>query len=320
MKSISGLALAFVFLSAHTQAAGAAEQFPTKPVRFVVGAGPDLLPRMVAQKLTDDWKQQVVVDQRPGAGGIIAAETVSKAPPDGYTMLLTTGAYTLHAAVLGPKLPYRLVRDLAPVTLLTILPVIVVVSPSVPAKSLKELIALSKAKPGTLNCAHAGPSTSSHFGCELLKKSAGIDMLSVAFKGSAAAQISTISGESHVQCNVMQGGLPLVRAGKLRALAVTGAKRSPQLPDVPTVIELGFPGADYFSWNGVHVPAGTPKAIIAQINAAIVRALKQPDAQQRLQGLGLEASGNTPEEFGTFVKDDIARWARIAKQTGVIPN
>lgn len=317
MNSIVRPALALAASLALVSGAAAAQQFPTKPVRFVVGAGPDLLPRLIAEKLTSDWGYQVVVDQRPGAGGIIAAETVSKATPDGYTMLLTTGAYTLHAVVMGPRLPYKLERDLAPVTLVTVLPVIIVANPSLPVKTLGDLIKLAKSKPGQLNCAHAGTNTSSHFGCELLKASTGIDILSVPFKGSAAATVATISGETQIQCTVMQGSLPLVKAGKLRPLAVTGAKRSAQLPGIPTVTELGFASADYHSWNGVHVPAGTPKPIIAQLNAAIVRALKQPDVQQRLHGLGLEASGNTPEEFAAFVKDDIARWTRIAKQTGV---
>ncbi|OGA39054.1 MAG: hypothetical protein A3G24_19195 [Betaproteobacteria bacterium RIFCSPLOWO2_12_FULL_62_13] len=317
MNSISRLSLALAASLALASGLATAQQFPTKPVRFVVGAGPDLLPRMIAQELSAEWAQQVVVDQRPGAGGIIAAETVSKATPDGYTMLLTTGAYTLHAVVMGARLPYKLERDLAPVTLVTVLPVIVVANPSLPVKTLAELIKLAKAKPGQINCAHAGTNTSSHFGCELLKASTGMDLLSVPFKGSAAATVATISGETHIQCTVMQGSLPLVKAGKLRPLAITGAKRSAQLPDIPTVTELGFASADYHSWNGVHVTAGTPKPVIAQINAAIVRALKQPHVQQRMQGLGLEVSGNTPEEFAAFVKADIARWARIAKQTGV---
>lgn len=318
MTSIFRLAVpALVAIVPLSTGAASAQDYPTKPIRFVVGASPDVLPRMIGQKLTDRWGQQVVVDQRPGAGGMIAADIVAKAAPDGYTLLLTTGAYTIHAVTLRSKLPYHLERDLAPVTLLTLLPVIVAVNPSVPAKSLEELIQLARVKPGQLNCAHAGLNTTSYFGCEMLKASARIDVVSVPFKSSAAALLGTISGEAQIQLTVMQGGLPHVRAGKLRALAVTGAKRSAQLPDVPTVTEAGAPGADYFSWNGVHVTAGTPKAIIAKLNAEIVRLLKLPDVQERMLKFGVESASNTPEEFAAFVKADIARWAKLIKETGM---
>ena len=318
MTSLSRLAVPVPFAIAFiATGAAAAQSYPTKPIRFVVGASPDLLPRLVAQKLSISFGQQVVIDQRPGAGGIIAAETVAKAAPDGYTLLLTTGAYVIHAATLQSKLPYNLERDLAPVTLLTLLPVIVAVNPSLPVKSLEDLMQLARARPGQLNCAHAGPSTTSHFGCELFKVSAKIDIVAVPFKSAAAALLSVISGEAQLEFTVMQGGLPYVKSDKLRALAVTGAKRSAQLPDVPTVTEAGLPGVDYFSWNGVHVPAGTPHAIIAKLNAEIVRVLKQPDVQERMLNLGLEAVGNTPEEFAAFVKSDIARWAKVVRETGV---
>ncbi len=318
MTSLFRLAVpAFIAVGVLSAGTTSAQSYPTKPIRFIVGASPDLLPRLVAQKLSINFGQQVVVDQRPGAGGIIAADTVAKAAPDGYTLLLTTGAYVIHAVTLQSKLPYRLERDLTPVVLLTVLPVIVAVNPSVPVKSMAELIQLARAKPGQLNCAHAGPNTTSHFGCELFKTHARVDIVAVPFKSAAAALLSVISGEAQLEFTVMQGGLPYVRTEKLRPLAVTGTKRSAQLPDVPTVTESGLPGVDYFSWNGVHVTAGTPKSIIAKLNAAINRVLKESDVQERMSNLGLEPAGNTPEEFAAFVKSDLARWTKVVKETGV---
>jgi tripartite-type tricarboxylate transporter receptor subunit TctC len=293
-----------------------AQQYPAKPIRFIVGPGPDVLARLIGQRLTEAWGQQVVVDQRPGAGGIIAADTVAKSIPDGYTLLLTTGAYTINAS-LYPKLPYNLERDLAPVDLLALISFLVVVNPSVPAKSLPDLVQLARAKPGTLNCAHSGPGTTAHLGCEMLKTSARIDIVPVSYKGTIPALVDVMSGQAQVMFAVMQGGLPQVQAGKVRALAVTGNKRAPALPDVPTVIEAGFAGADFISWNGVHVRAGTPKAIVTRLNEALNRALKVPDVQERMAGLGLDPAGGTPESFGVFVREDIARWAKVIKTANV---
>jgi tripartite-type tricarboxylate transporter receptor subunit TctC len=294
----------------------AAQTYPSKPIRFIVGPGPDILARLIGQKLTDTWGQQVVVDQRPGAGGIIAADTVAKSIPDGYTLLLTTGAYTINAT-LYPKLPYNLERDLAPVDLLALISFLVIVNPSLPAKSMQELVQLARAKPGTLNCAHSGPGTTAHLGCEMLKASARIDIVPVSYKGTNPAIVDVISGQAQLMFAVMQGGLPQVHAGKLRAVAVTGAKRSAALPDVPTITESGFAGADFISWNGVHVRAGSPKAIVAKLNDALNRTIKLSDIQERMGGLGLEPAGGTPEAFGAFVKEDIARWAKVIKSANV---
>jgi tripartite-type tricarboxylate transporter receptor subunit TctC len=296
--------------------AALAQNYPTKPIRFIVGPGPDVLARMIGQRLTDSWGQQVVVDQRPGAGGIIAADTVSKSIPDGYTLLLTTGAYTINAT-LYPKLPYDLERDLAPVSLLASISFLVIVPPSLPAKNMQELVQLARAKPGSLNCAHSGPGTTAHLGCEMLKSSARIDIVPVPYKGTVPAIIDVISGQAQLMFAVMQGGLPHVQAGKLRALAVTGSKRSAALPDVPTITEAGFPGADFITWNGVHVPAQTPKATIAKLNAEFDRMLKLPEVRERMQTLGLDPVGGTPEAFAAFVKADIARWAKVIKESGI---
>src|SRR5215212_170049 len=293
-----------------------AQTYPVKPIRFIVGPGPDVLARLIGQRLTEAWGQQVVVDQRPAAGGIIAADTVAKSIPDGYTLLLTTGAYTINAT-LYPKLPYNLERDLAPVDLLALISFLVIVNPSLPAKSMQELVQLARAKPGTLNCAHSGPGTTAHLGCEMLKSSARIDIVPVSYKGTIPAIVDVMSGQAQLMFAVMQGGLPQVQAGKLRALAVTGAKRSTALPDVPTIAEAGFPGADFISWNGVHVRAGTPKTIIARLNHELNRTLKLSDIQERMASLGLDPAGRTPEAFGAFVKEDIARWANVIKTANV---
>ena len=290
--------------------------YPTKPVRFIVGPGPDVLARMIGQKLTDAWGQQIVVDQRPGAGGIIAADTVAKAIPDGYTLLGTTGSYTINATLYS-KLPYDLERDLAPVSLLASASFLMVVNPSLSAKSMQELIQLAKARPGQLNCAHSGPGTTAHLGCEMLKNSARIDIVSVPYKGIVPAIIDVVGGQAQFMFAVMSAGLPQVESGKLRALAVTGAKRSAALPNVPTITEAGVPGADFISWNGVHAPARAPQPIIAKLNAEMNRVLKLPDVRERMQTLGLDPVGGTPEGFAAFIKADIARWAKVIKEAGV---
>ena len=311
------LRLAVIVLAAVVPAGVAfAQNYPVKPIRFIVGPGPDVLARMIGQRLTDSWGQQVVVDQRPGAGGIIAADTVSKSIPDGYTLLLTTGAYTVNAALYS-KLPYNLERDLAPVSLLATISFLVIVNPSLPAKTLQELIQLAKAKPGSLNCAHSGPGTTAHLGCEMLKSSARIDIVSVPYKGTVPAIIDVIGGQAQLMFAVMQGGLPHVQAGKLRALAVTGAKRSVAVPDVPTIAEAGVPGADFISWNGVHVPARTPQATIAKLNGELDRLVRLPEVRERMLTLGLNPAGGMPAAFAAFVKADIARWARVIKDSGI---
>jgi tripartite-type tricarboxylate transporter receptor subunit TctC len=297
-------------------AVGYAQTFPEKPIRLIVGPGPDVLARIVGQKMTDHWGHQVVVDQRPGAGGLIAAETVSKAQPDGYTLLLTTGAYTINHT-LYPKAPYNLEKDFAPVSLLASISFLVIVPPSLPAKNAQELVALAKAKPGTLNCAHSGPGTTAHLGCEMLKSAAKIDIVPIPYKGTVPAIIDVVAGQAQLMFAVMQGGLPQVKAGKLRAVAVTGKKRHPSLPEVQTISEAGYPGADFVTWNGIHIPVKTPKPVLAKLNAEFDRVLKLQDVRERMFDLGLDPVGGSADAFGAFVREDIARWARVIKEAGV---
>lgn len=309
----AALVAAFTTLPAQAQVRA---EWPVRPIRFIVGPGPDILPRLIAQKITDDWGQQVVVDQRPGAGGIIAADTAAKAEPDGYTLLLSTGAYTVNA-VYYTKLPYDLVRDLAPVSLLATIQFLLVVHPSVPVKSVSELVALARAKPGKLNCASSGTGTTAHLGCEMLNSMGRIKTVHVPYKGVAPAITGVLGGQVEMLFAVMQAGLPHVRSGKLRALAVSGAKRAPAAPELPTVAEAGVPDFAFDSWNGVHVPARTPRPVTAKLNAKLVEAINLPDVQKRMLVLGLEPVGSTPEDFAAFVKADIARWAKVIKDAGV---
>lgn len=313
--SVIAIGLAWVAAAGGVQAASGRD-FPTRPIRFVVGPAPDVLARMVGQKLAEAWGEQVVVDQRPAAGGIVAAEIVAKAAPDGYTWLMSTGAYTTLVG-LYPKLPYDFVRDLAPVTLMATIPFLLMVHPAVPAKSVQELVALARAQPGRLNYASGGNGTTSHLAGEMFNNMAKVKIVHVPYKSVPASRIAVLGGEAEITFAIMQVGFPYVTAGRLRALAVTGAKRSPSAPELPTVAESGVPGYEFVSWNGVHVPAATPKERIRLIQAAIVRALAAPDVRERMFKLGLEVVGSTPEQLAELVRSDIAKWGRVIREAGV---
>jgi tripartite-type tricarboxylate transporter receptor subunit TctC len=282
----------------------------------VIGPAPDVLARLVGQKLSDSWGQQIVVDQRPGAGGIIAAETVAKAPADGYTWLMTTGANTTLIA-LNSKLPYDLVRDLAPVSLMATIPFLLVAHPSVAASSVEDLIKLARARPGQLNYASGGTGTTSHLAGEMFKSMAKVDIVHVPYKGVAPGVVDLLGGQVQLMFAIMQSALPHVKAGKLKGLAVSGPKRSASAPEVRTIAESGVPGYEFISWNAVHVPAGTPKAIVARINGELVKAIAAPDVKERMFGLGLEPEGSTPEALGKLVRADIAKWSKVVKDAGI---
>ena len=295
-----------------------AQDYPLKAVRFVVGSGPDVMARLVGQKLGENWGQQFVIEQRPGAGGILAAETVVRAAPDGYTLLLTSGGYTINSSLYS-KLSYDLERDLAPVTLLSLLPLIMVVHPSVPAKSVSELVQLARRQPGQLNCASSGNGSTPHLACELLKNTAKVDIVHVPYKGLAPAVTDTLSGQMQILFINPQFGIPHAQAGRLRALAVTSPARAPSAPELPTVAEAGLPELTFESWNGVHVPAQTPKAIVAKLNSGMLEVLRQPEVRERIAGMGLNPVGSTPEVFAALIRADITRWAKVVKESKIRP-
>jgi len=291
-----------------------AQPYPAKPIRFIVGPGPDALARVIGQQLTQAWGQPVIIDQRGGGGGTISAEAVARAAPDGYTLLLATGTHTINPSMY--KVSYDMVKDFAPVTLLASTPFILAVHPSVPVNSVGELIKLAKSKPGALNYGSGGSGTPPHLATELFKATAGIDIVHVPYKTVAAAITDLVAGQLQVMFTVGPAGLPQIRAGRIRGLAVSTARRSAFAPELPTVAESGLPGFDVFGWNGLLAPAGTPAAVVAKLHGETVRALQNPEVRERIATFGFEPVGNSPADFGEFVKADIARWARVVKESG----
>ena len=305
--------LYFFLLAAFCMPAHA-QDFPTKPVRFVIGPAPEMLPRLVGQKLSELWGQQVVIDQRPGAGGIVAGDLVAKAAPDGYTWLMSTGAFYVVDA-LYPKLSYNMVRDFAPVTLMASIPFIAVVHPAVPVKSLAELVQLARAQPGKLNFASAGTGTTTQLAAELFKLSAGINIVHVPYKGVAPAVTDVLAGQVQMMFVVAQAAVPHVQSGKLRALGITSPKRSPAVPEVPTITEGGFPEIDIVGWNGVSVPIKTPRALVNKLNTDIRKILAQKDMQDRMIAAGFDLADTTVEQFDAFIKKDVVLYNRIIKES-----
>jgi len=307
--------VAIILCAIHTGAA-AGQVYPARPLRLVVGQGVDTLPRLIGQKLTEDWGQQVVIDQRPGAGGIIAAETVAKATPDGYTLLLSTRSYTINSIV-NPKFRYDLTRDFSPVSLLVSIPFMLVVNPLIPAKSVDDLIRLARAKPGQLNCASSGTGTVSHLGCAMLNHMAKVSFVHVPYKSMVPAVTDLIGDRVQMLILATQAGLPFVKSGQLKALAVTGSARSSVAPDLPTMAESGMSDFAVDSWNGIHAPADAPPVVIKKLGAELVKIVKAPDMQKRMLSHGWESVGSTPEQFGAYVKADTARWTKVIKDAGI---
>lgn len=301
----------------------AAENYPSKPVRIVVPYGPggitDRLARLVGQRLSTTWGQPVIIENRPGAGTNLGSELVANANADGHTLLWAGIANTVGPALYA-KLPYDPIKDFAWVTNIAKVPVLLVSHPSFPARNAKELIKLAKAKPGTLAFGTAGIATSGHLAGELFKTAAGVDMTHVPYKGSSQALIDNLSGQVPLYFGAMASPMPHVKSGRLRAIAVTTLKRSSALPDVPTLDEQGLKGFETATWYGVAAPAGTPKDIIKKLHAEIVRIIKLPDVRERLASEGADFVGDTPEELTAFVKSEIAKWAKVAKQAGMKVN
>ena len=310
---LGGLLLA-ASLAAHAQ------DYPAKPVRWVVpfpAGGPlDIVARVIGVRLSETWGQPVIVDNRPGAGGNIGAEVVAKSAPDGYTIVM--GALSTHAVnvSLFRKLPYDPVRDFAPVTLISEVPNVLVVNPAVPAKTVAEFVAYARANPGKLNFASGSTGSAGHLAGELFKTRARVDMTHVPYKGAAPAVTDLLAGQVQLMFDNLASALPNIRAGRLRALAVTTKKRSAFVPELPTIAESGLPGFDVSTWFGVMAPAATPRPIVNRLHDGIVRALAQPDVKERLAAMGAEPVGDTPEQFGAFVKSEIAKYAKVVKDSG----
>ena len=286
-----------------------------RPIRVIVGPGPDIVARIMGQKFTEAWGQQVVIDPRPAAGGAIAADAVAKAAPDGYTLLLSSASYPINAALqIGAT---DVIKDFSAVALAASAPFILMVHPSLPVKSMRELIALARARPGQINYASSGNGTPPHLAAEMFKSAAGISIVHVPYKGAGQAMIDLVGGQVQVAFMIVSAALPQVQAGKVRALGVTSLQTSPLAPDLPTLNELGLSGFDVKGWNGFVAPAGTPRAVVARINAEAMRALKQPEVVQRLKGAGYDAAAeNSPEQFADFIKAELAKWTRVVKESG----
>ena len=297
----------------------AAQTYPNKPVRVVVpyppGGPTDIVARVLFQQVSEATGQQFLVDNRAGAGGNIGAEIVAKAPSDGYTLLIGTTAHAINMS-LFKNLNYDVQKELAPVSLLTQGPLVLVAHPQFPANSVKEVIELAKTKTGGLNFASSGNGQSTHLSAELFNTMAGIKMSHVPYKGSAPALTDVMSGQVDVMFDTTLSAMPFVKAGKLKALGLTSPVRSSAAPDVPTIAESGLPGYEVFAWNGVLVPAGTPKAIVQQLNDQIRKAMLLPQVKDKFSAQGFAASWNSPENFGVFLKNEVDKWSRTVKASG----
>ena len=309
------IGMAATLLSAHAMA----QNYPTRPIRMVVpnlaGSATDSVARMVAQRLTEAWSHQVVVDNRAGASGIIGTELTAKAAPDGYTVMMATSAGLIIPSLLT-KVPYEATRDFSPISLVVNSPQMLVAHPSVPITNVEELVALGRAKPNQLNCASPGTGTSNHLGCEMIKVMTKAEFLHVPYKGTSLAVTDLVGGQVHIMFNSMPAVWPLAKAGKLRALAHGGVKRSSAAPEVPTVAET-LPGFQCITWYALIAPVGVPQPIIAKLNGEVVKMLKDPTFAKRLIDQGQEPAATTPEELGKYMRSESGRWATVVKGAGL---
>jgi len=294
--------------------------YPTRPIRIIVpqspGASTDLTARLMAQGLNEAFKQPVIVDNRPGSSGIAGAEMVARSAPDGYTLMVIASSFSINPA-LGRKLPYDSIRDFTTVSQLTKFPNMLAASPSAPIKSLQDVIAQAKAKPGQLSYASAGVATGTHMTMALLQYMTGIDLLHVPYKGGGPAMTATMGGQTPLVIGTSVGVLPHVRSGKLRGIAITSARRSAVAPDIPTFAESGVPGYEHEPWNGMFGPARLSKPVLAKVNAEVVRVLHSPDVKKVFERDGADIVGSTPEQFSAVIKSEIAKWSKVAKAAGI---
>jgi tripartite-type tricarboxylate transporter receptor subunit TctC len=299
--------------------ASSPQAYPARPIRIVVslapGGGVDTTARIIGQKLTEMWGQQVLIENRAGAGGTIAAEVIARAPPDGYTVLATSSGHASAASLY--KLSYDSVNDFAPVSVLVVAPSVLVVHPSLPARSVKELIALAKARPNELFFGSSGNGSPAHMGLELLKITTGVKMVHVPYKGTAPSITDLIAGRLSATASSVTSTMPHANAGRLRALAVTASKRSLAVPNLPTVAEAGIPGYGNDVWYGLLAPAATPKNVVAKLYEGTSSAIAQPDVKERLLAGGLEPLGSAPDDFTAYLRAEVAKWAKVIKQAGI---
>ncbi len=317
--AIRRAALLAPLLALALASTAAAQTFPSRPVRLLIpyppGGSAELLARPIAKRLGEVWGQPVVLDFKAGAGGTIATDALAKAAPDGHALIMVLAAHAINAS-LYPKLPYDTLKDFAPVTLAASLPLVLEVNPAVPARSASELIALARAKPGSLNYASAGNGNTSHLIGELFKATAGIEMQHVPYKGSGPAVVALMGGEVQLMFDSLSSSLAQIQAGKLRPLAVASRVRSPALPNVPTIAESALPGFVVEGWYGFLAPAGTPKSLVARISRDINDAMAHPETRERIVSLGYDVLGSTPEQFDAHIRAEVTRWAKVVKDSG----
>jgi len=315
--------VALAVVSVNALAQSGAESFPSRPVRWIVPVAPagttDILSRLVGARVQEGWGQQVIVDNRPGGAFVTGTEILAKSSPDGYSVGMLLSPHAVNPFVMK-KLPYDSVKDFQPVTLVAIVPGLLTMHPGVPAKNLKDIIALAKAKPGSLNYGSPAPMTSGHLSMELLKLQMGIDITHVPYKGGAPAMAAVMAGESQMMISGPATVQANVKAGKLKAIAVTTAQRSPGMPDVPTFQESGVPGFDTYEWYGVFAPAGVPKQVLAKLNRDIAAAVHIPEVSARMNALGCIPKTNSPQEFAAFVQSEMQKWGGLAKKVNLQPN
>jgi tripartite-type tricarboxylate transporter receptor subunit TctC len=313
------VAASFAMVALAALGGGAvAADYPFKPVRIIVGAGPDVVARVLAQVFSEALGQQFVVEQLPGAGGIIAAQTVQRARPDGYTLLFSTATIVALQAY-RPDITYNLATDFEPIGKVGEGPAVLYASPSLGAKTLADVMAVAKAKPGTINCASTGPGTQGHLGCAMLNQYGGADVVHVPYNGVGPALVDLLADRAQLLFGFLNS-MTYVTDHKLVAIAVTSKTRSPIAPEVPTTAEAGLPALNYTTWYGLHAPKGTPKAITDKLNAVLVKALADTVVQQRILTVGFIAQSSTPEQFGAFVSDEVTKWQKIVRDTRVKPD
>jgi tripartite-type tricarboxylate transporter receptor subunit TctC len=307
-------------LCARSAGRSAENDYPTKPIRllvgFPVGGGADVAARILGPRMSESLGQQIIVDNRPGAGSSIASEITAKAPPDGYTLVSIGSSHAVNAA-LYPKLPYAPAAGFSAIVIVATSPVVITANPAVPAKTLKELIALAKARPGQLNYGAAGVNGINHLAAELLKRTGGFEITLVPYKGVAQALPAVVAGEVQLMFATLPGSLGPIRSGRITAIAVTSAKRANAAPDIPTVAESGLPGYEASSWFALLAPAGTPKRIVARLNADALRALQTKEVQESLTRVGMDPTGSTPAEADAFLRSEIAKWTRVVREAGI---